>query len=1454
MQGAPRRGGREPVGEGRADHALDGDEDIALGVPAHSLPGGEIDRHAGGGGGVVDGVGSRAAVEGIEPRTGHEGVVAGPAIQSASCRGGDEPVGEGRSDDALDRDERIARGGGARSRSGDEIDDQAGGGGGVVHRIAPGAAVEGVGPEAGDEGVVARATGEEAARGPGREPVGEGRADHALDGDEGIARGIPAARGAGGKVDRDTSRGGGIVRDVPAAAAVEGVGPEARDEGVVARTADEEAAGGPGREPVGEGRSEDVLDGDEAVALRVPAADDARREIDGDTGRRGGVVGGVAPGATVEGIGPRAAHEGVVARPAGEQVGGRIADEHVRAGRADHGFDPDQPVALGAAARAGPPGEGDADRVGGGGVVDGVAAAAALEDVGPEAGDEGVVARAAGEAAAALPGDETIGESGADGVLDVDEDIPLGGAPGDRPRGEIDADRGQGGGVVGGVRVGPAVEGVGPRPRDEGVVPCPALEQAARRAGGERVGEGRPDHALDGDEGVALGIGAGTEARREVDGDPRGRGCVVGDVRARAAVEGVVPGARGEGVVAGAALQQAAARGGREDIREGGADDVLDRGQEVALGAAAAAAAEGEIDADGRRGGGIVDGVDPGPAVERVRPEPRNQGVVARPAREAAPRRPGGQEVAEGRADEVRDADEDVACGVAPQARTRCEIDGHGGGGGGVVGRVDAAAAFEGVRAGPADQRVGAAIADQVIGVAASLHGLEVGEAVAAGVSAGRLPGREVDRDPRIGRLVGEQVRPGAAVQRVGPRPGDHRVVAEARIDGGPGRVRPEHVDREAGHRIRVGGARLVGHVADGELHGARGGGRGVQAVARDVVVQLETEEPVEPVGVLLRQAVRQGVLQVERGRRRVRRIEGERVDAVDRRHPDEAHPRRQIGDVHALDDPIRVGHRGRDLHRAGGRPDPGIGRVVRVDDIREGGSRDGVRRRLGRVMRVRVGGRHGQGATDLLTSGRERLRRDADDPEQRRRDLRRRDVVLPGSDPGPVADVVGIAGPGMVAGAVVGEIARAGVRVVAGAVVGVIAGAVMGMIRGAVARAGLVPVGRRGRGRRVVAGMGVLDDLLRRGTGRGVAGRRGFRRRQRRSGRRVVVAGVGVGGLNVVVGLGLGRLGLHLHDRRRGGLGRRRLLSRLLLGQGLGRLLRAHVRDDRNVRRHEVAHQREQRLGIEGHAVDGERGRALVEKAQTELEQHQGRAIGEGDDEIDVPHLDLRPFEGEGQRDALPFDGRDDVGLPALGPTDAQHAGAVRGAQALLRGLRRRALPAAVGGFSCHVASGLRKHAPPHGRGGRTRSSHGVRFRELKNILKVFPPKDRLEAQTVTVFGCIHESGFQTEGSELHQNVVSSSSAEEVRQRGAHAQAARRDFVHHPVDGEATLDEQDFPADHAGKPLVHPARATAEPPEGPGEARHRGDHRVSLRRAFVSRASAAGTAAEPGGTDRVSA
>src|SRR5262245_42867795 len=257
---------------------------------------------------------------------------------------------------------------------------------------------------------------------------------------------------------------------------------------------------------------------------------------------------------------------------------------------------------------------------------------------------------------------------------------------------------------------------------DKRVVPGSAVENIVPGVAGQRVSENGAFEVLDVGEDVTLriapGVGcAGHQARRHAGGriEVRGRvaaGAAIDRIRAALAPEPIVAGIAGERVV------------------EGGAFEVLDVGEDVALRVAPGVGCAGhQAHRHAGRGIEVRGRVVAGAAVDRVRARFTEEPVVTGIA---------GERVVEGGAFEVLDIGEDVALRVAPgvgraghQAHvySGCRVE--------VRHRVVAGAAVDRIGAALAGEPVAVGIAGQRVVEGGAFEVLDAAEHVALGLASG---------------------------------------------------------------------------------------------------------------------------------------------------------------------------------------------------------------------------------------------------------------------------------------------------------------------------------------------------------------------------------------------------------------------------------------------------------------------------------------------------------------------------------------------------------------------------------------------------------------------------------------------------------------------------------------------------------------------------------------------
>ena len=326
-----------------------------------------------------------------------------------------------------------------------------------------------------------------------------------------------------------------------------------------------------------------------------------------------------------------------------------------------------------------------------------------------------------------------------------------------------------------------------------------------------------------------------------MDDDTAGTG-IIGDIKARAAIQRIGAGPADQRVVARAAFEPFVGRGADQAVVVGTADDMFDIDDRIALGIAAAAgrAIEMDIDPCGRLA--EIDRVDPGAAVDRIALAVGIERVVAAPAVKHAGA--GGvaaqRVVVERRAFDLFDIGQHVALGPAARSGNAVGADRHRCVRIAVIDRVPAGAPVNRVGAEPgleivvadaarktvvaraakdrivaaaAEDRHPAVVAVDHVGLVRSDHFLDVGQPVTCGIAAGAIAAIHPDRHARAGRIrIVDHVEPGSAVVAVGPAAGQERVVARAAVEAFVGGRALHRVvegrsddDLDVGHRVAFG-------------------------------------------------------------------------------------------------------------------------------------------------------------------------------------------------------------------------------------------------------------------------------------------------------------------------------------------------------------------------------------------------------------------------------------------------------------------------------------------------------------------------------------------------------------------------------------------------------------------------------------------------------------------------
>ena len=441
-------------------------------------------------------------------------VVARPAIKGVGRGVAGDVVVKSGAEHKFKARETVACRLTARVHIGRKVDHDARSRGRVIHSVDAGAAVQRIGPEAAGDAVIGSAAVEDVGTRVADQRVVEPGADKALDAGQHIARRI-AGVGRGADVDRNRRRSRAVVGHVDASAAVQHIGPGTAKQRVVApgprkrvraRAAVQHVGAAVAGQAVGAGRTDDVFKLGKAVACGIAAKTGARGQIDRDAAGRGRIVGGVDAGAAGQGVSARAAGDGVGFRAAkdrviggttvqrigpgaaGQDVGVGVAGQRVIAGRAAEVFDVDQKIGRGIAVAVGIGGKVDRDAEGGGGIVGGVVARAAVKAVGPGSTHQGVIVvaaedrvvegaavqrigpHAAKDRAGKRPAGDAVGQAGADDGFDIGHHVARRRAAAARAAADGDRHARQRRGIIQRVGAGAAVDGVVAKVAGEAVV------------------------------------------------------------------------------------------------------------------------------------------------------------------------------------------------------------------------------------------------------------------------------------------------------------------------------------------------------------------------------------------------------------------------------------------------------------------------------------------------------------------------------------------------------------------------------------------------------------------------------------------------------------------------------------------------------------------------------------------------------------------------------------------------------------------------------------------------------------------------------------------------------------------------------------------------------------------------------------------------------------------------
>ena len=467
-----------------------------------------------------------------------------------------------------------------------------------------------------------------------------------------------------------------------------------------------------------------------------------------------------------------------------------------------------------------------------------------------------------------------------------------------------DIDPGARSGVIGDVGAGAADQPVGPAAARQPVVPRATRQRVRARIAAQHVVERRPDQRFDTAQRIALRIAAAPGRAVQRDRHPAGGGRVIGGVVARAADQHI--GAR-------PARQPVVGRITRQHVIARRPAQILDPGQPVTLGVAAAADARRQVHRHRRGRGAVIGHVAARATVQRVGAAAPRQHVVAGPAGQHIVGGVTDQQVVEAAAQHPLDRHQMVAGRVAGRfAPVQIDLDTRGrvriiGGveARATVQRVRAQSADQQVVARPAAQRVIAAAAGQHVGEGRAAQFLDSRQPVALGIAAAPRLTVEPDGDAGGGRGIVRGVAAAPAVQHVRPAAADQRVVARPATQY----VRPaiagqRVVERRSGQvldagqhiALRIAAAARRAVQSDGHRRARPGIVRHVDAVAAVQPVRTAAADQyvvacaaAQPVVALVadQRVVERGAFQLlDRGQPVARRIPGHRRSVQRRAHP----------------------------------------------------------------------------------------------------------------------------------------------------------------------------------------------------------------------------------------------------------------------------------------------------------------------------------------------------------------------------------------------------------------------------------------------------------------------------------------------------------------------------------------------------------------------------------------
>ena len=311
-------------------------------------------------------------------------------------------------------------------------------------------------------------------------------------------------------------------------------------------------------------------------------------------------------------------------------------------GRSEHALEIGEDVTVGVGTAGKPFRQVDGDGLGGPGKAQRVVATAAVQRVSAAGALDRVVAGIAGDLVGIDVADQQVPGGPTEQVLDIGEPVAFGVAALAGPHRHVDGDAEGRGRVIERVFARTAVDAVlacatgedvvaltgqqriGATPAGHGVGAITRVQEIGETITGQPVVFDRTDDVGNPRQHVAFGVAALADAAGEVHGDGRHGRRIVGRVGSTATRQGVGALTAREHVVAGVA---------RDPVGPDRPDDVLEAGDDVALGESAGGRAGRKRHRDGALRHLVRDRVVPGATVERVAARTRDNCVVARGGR-----------------------------------------------------------------------------------------------------------------------------------------------------------------------------------------------------------------------------------------------------------------------------------------------------------------------------------------------------------------------------------------------------------------------------------------------------------------------------------------------------------------------------------------------------------------------------------------------------------------------------------------------------------------------------------------------------------------------------------------------------------------------------------------------------------------------------------------------------